>query len=130
MLSMYKFLACYNVLLVVHEYPRKSHSVTKKLKVMRLSNTADKCKEGIAETLSFYDFPSAYWQKNGTDNPLECIMREIQFSTNVVGSLPDNNSALVLVVARVCHIACTKWSSKRYHYMDLLRELNVVRRAT
>ncbi len=52
-------------------------------------------------------------------------MREIRRRTNVVGAFPDGNSALMLVAARLRHIAGTKWRSKRYLNMQLLREQEV-----
>jgi transposase-like protein len=52
-------------------------------------------------------------------------MREIRRRTNVVGAFPDGNSALMLVAARLRHIAGTRWSTKRYLNMDLLRELEL-----
>jgi transposase-like protein len=52
-------------------------------------------------------------------------MREIRRRTNVVGAFPDGNSALMLVAARLRHIANTRWSTKRYLNMDLLRELEL-----
>jgi transposase-like protein len=45
-------------------------------------------------------------------------MREIRRRTRVVGAFPDGNSALMLVAARLRHIAGTKWGSKRYLTMD------------
>ncbi len=86
-----------------------------------------KLKEGIAEILSYYSFPSQHWQRIRTNNPLERIMREIRRRTNVVGAFPDGNSALMLVASRLRHIAGTKWSSKRYLNMQLLREHEVER---
>ena len=41
-------------------------------------------------------------------------MREIRRRTRVVGNFPDGQSALMLVAARLRHIAGTKWSTKRY----------------
>jgi transposase-like protein len=55
-------------------------------------------------------------------------MREIRRRTNVVGAFPDGNSALMLVAARLRHIAGTKWGSRRYLNMDLLREQEVERK--
>jgi len=49
-------------------------------------------------------------------------MREIRRRTSVVGAFPDGNSALMLVAARLRHIAGTNWSSKRYLNMQLLHE--------
>jgi putative transposase len=39
-------------------------------------------------------------------------MKEIRRRTNVVESFPDGNSALMLVAARLRHIAGTKWGLK------------------
>jgi transposase-like protein len=100
----------------------KAASVEVKLRKMKLHQAADKLQEGIAETLSYYSFPSQHWRRIRTNNPLERIMREIRRRTNVVGAFPDGNSALMLVAARLRHIAGTKWSSKRYLNMQLLRQ--------
>jgi putative transposase len=101
----------------------KVTAITEKLEKMKLRQAAQKIKESINETLSYYDFPSAHWRRIRTNNPLERIMREIRRRTNVVGAFPDGNSALMLVAARLRHIAGTKWSTKRYLNMDLLREM-------
>lgn len=103
----------------------KAESVIKKLEKMKLGQAARKVRESIEETLAYYDFPHAHWQRIRTNNPLERIMREIRRRTNVVGAFPDGNSALMLVAARLRHIAGTRWSSKRYLDMDLLRELEM-----
>ena len=105
----------------------KASSVRKKLREMKLTQAADKIRESIAETLTYYDFPSAHWRRIRTNNPLERIMREIRRRTNVVGAFPDGNSALMLVAARLRHIAGTRWSTKRYLNMELLREMEIER---
>lgn len=105
----------------------KATSVIEKLKKMKLREAARKIKESIEETLGYYDFPSAHWRRIRTNNPLERIMKEIRRRTNVVGAFPDGNSALMLVAARLRHIAGTRWSSKRYLNMDLLKELELER---
>jgi putative transposase len=96
---------------------------------MKLSQAAKKVEEGISETLSYYEFPSAHWLRIRTNNPLERVMREIRRRTNVVGAFPDGNSALMLVAARLRHIAGTRWSIKRYLNMDLLKEMELERAA-
>jgi len=106
----------------------KAESVIRKLEAMKLGQAARKVKESIEETLAYYDFPHAHWRRIRTNNPLERIMREIRRRTNVVGAFPDGNSALMLVAARLRHIAGTRWSSKRYLDMDLLRELELEKR--
>jgi len=49
-------------------------------------------------------------------------MREIRRRTRVVGSFPDGKSALMLVAARLRHIAGTKWGTRRYLNMNRLQE--------
>jgi hypothetical protein len=44
----------------------------------------------------------------------------------VVGVFPDGNSAINLAAARLCHIAGTRWSTKRYLNMELLRQRNAM----
>ena len=103
----------------------KAKAVTKKLEKMKLREAAKKVKDSIAETLTHYEFPSSHWQRIRTNNPLERIMKEIRRRTRVVGAFPDGNSALMLVAARLRHIAGTKWGSKRYLNMALLKEMEV-----
>jgi transposase-like protein len=47
-------------------------------------------------------------------------MREIRRRTRVVGSFPDGNSALMLVAARLRHIAGTRWGMSQYLKMERL----------
>ena len=79
----------------------KAIAVEAKFRKMKLHQAADKLKDGIAETLSYYNFPSQHWRRIRTNNPLERIMREIRRRTNVVGAFPDGNSALMLVCCEV-----------------------------
>ena len=57
-----------------------------------------------------------------TNNVLERIMREIRRRTRVVGNFPDGKSALMLVAARLRHIAGTRWGKRVYLDMERLRE--------
>ena len=52
--------------------------------------------------------------------PIESIIREIRRRTRVVGAFPDGHSALMLVAARLRHIASTKWGKRRYLAMETL----------
>jgi len=101
---------------------RKAGIVTKKLEVMKLGKAAKLLSEGIQETLSYYAFPEEHHRRIRTNNPLERIMREIRRRTRVVGAFPDGNSALMLVAARLRHIAGTKWGLKQYLKMDRLED--------
>lgn len=104
------------------EAVKKAAGVVEKLKTMKLSKAAEIVKTGIEETLHYYHFPTEHWRRIRTNNPLERIMKEIRRRTRVVGSFPDGNSALMLVAARLRHIAGTKWGLKQYLKMDRLEE--------
>jgi len=90
----------------------KAESVALKLEEMKLAKAAGMVREGMHETLTYYHFPREHWIRIRTNNPLERIMREIRRRTRVVGAFPDGNSALMLVAARLRHIAGTRWGIK------------------
>jgi transposase-like protein len=101
---------------------KKAADVVEKLKAMKLAKASELVKEDIEETLQYMDFPREHWRSLRTNNPLERIMREIRRRTRVVGAFPDGHSALMLVAARLRHVAGTNWGSKRYLDMDRLKE--------
>jgi putative transposase len=101
----------------------KAASVVQKLRSMKLSEAAAKLEKGIEETLSYMHFPREHWARIRTNNGLERIMREIRRRTRVVGSFPDGHSALMLVCARLRHIAGTSWGEKRYINTNLLYDM-------
>ena len=68
-------------------------------------------------------FPREHRTRIRANNPLERVMREIRRRTRMVGPFPDGNSALMLVAARLCHIAGTKWGTRKYLDMSRLNEL-------
>ena len=100
----------------------KAEAVYVKLQAMKLKEAAKKIQESILETLSYYDFPREHRIRIRTNNALERIMKEIRRRTRVVGAFPDGHSALMLCAARLRHIAGTKWGTKRYLNIDLLKE--------
>jgi len=100
----------------------KAEAVHAKLQSMKLKEAAKKIRESICETLTYYDFPREHRTRIRTNNALERIMKEIRRRTKVVGAFPDGYSALMLCAARLRHVAGTKWGSRRYLNMDLLRE--------
>ena len=101
---------------------QKADAVVAKLQQMKLAQAAQLVREGIEETLSYYEFPREHWRCLRTNNPLERILREIRRRTRVVGAFPDGQSALMLVAARLRHIAGTKWGTRRYLDMERLKE--------
>ena len=90
---------------------------------MKLREAAEKLEKGIEETLMYMSFPAEHWSRIRTNNGLERIMLEIRRRTRVVGAFPDGNSALMLVCARLRHVASSSWSEKRYLTMDKLRDV-------
>jgi transposase-like protein len=103
----------------------KGKLVVEKLEEMRLGRAANVVREGVEETLSYMAFPREHWIRIRTNNVLERIMKEIRRRTRVVGSFPDGESALVLVAARLRHIAGTKWGTRRYLDMERLSDVGL-----
>jgi putative transposase len=100
----------------------KARAVAEKLEALKLAKAAAVVRAGVAETLSYMAFPREHWRCLRTNNMLERIMREIRRRTRVVGAFPDGNSAVMLVAARLRHIAGTKWGTRRYLDMERLTE--------
>ena len=98
----------------------KAKAVVEQLHSMKLKEAAKKVEDGIEETLTYCDFPSEHWTRIRTNNVIERLNREIRRRTRVVGTFPDGNSALMLVCARLRHVAGTQWGSKKYMNMKHL----------
>ena len=98
----------------------KARAVIAELREMKLKEAAKKVEDGIEETLTYCDFPSEHWTRIRTNNVIERLNREIRRRTRVVGAFPDGNSALMLVCARLRHVAGTQWGSKKYMNMKHL----------
>lgn len=101
----------------------KALAVAEKLEGMKLKAAAEKVREAIPETLTYYAFPDKHHRQIRTNNPLERIMREIRRRSRVVGCFPDGKSALMLAAARLRYIAGSKWGTRRYMNMERLWEL-------
>ncbi len=101
---------------------QKAAAVVIKLREMKLGKAAEMVAVGVEETLCYMNFPREHWRNLRTNNPLERVIREVRRRTRVVGAFPDGQSALMLVAARLRHIAGTKWGNKRYLDMGRLRE--------
>jgi len=101
----------------------KAAQVVEKLRAMKLARAAEIVAAGVDETLSYYAMPPEHWRSIRTNNPLERLMREVRRRTRVVGAFPDGRSALMLVAARLRHVAATRWGTKRYLQMNRLAEV-------
>lgn len=109
---------------------QKAAQVSLKLKEMKLRSAAKKVEDSIEETLTFMDFPSQHWSRIRTNNTLERVNREIKRRTRAIGAFPDGNSALMLVCARLRHVAGSDWGAKRYMNMDHLMEMALEKEST
>ena len=103
----------------------KAKQVATKLREMKLTKAAQKIEDGIDETLTYMNFPCQHWTRIRTNNTIERLNREIKRRTRAIGAFPDGNSALMLVCARLRHVAGTEWGAKRYMNMDHLSEMDL-----
>jgi transposase-like protein len=101
---------------------KKASDVVEKLRAMKLQKAAKVVEEGMSETLSYMSYPREHWTRIRTNNALERLMREIRRRTRVVGAFPDGTSALMLVAARLRHVAGTNWGTRKYLDMERLQE--------
>ena len=109
----------------IEEARRKKDMVVARLIEMKLGKAAEIVRDGCDETFSYYKFPVEHWKRIRTNNGLERIMKEIRRRTRVVGAFPDGESALMLVAARLRHVASSTWSSRKYLNMTLLNDINI-----
>lgn len=87
---------------------------------MKLSSAAKKLQDGIEETLTYMDFPTQHWTRIRTNNTIERLNPEIKRRTKAIEAFPDGQSALMLVCARLRHVAGIQWGTQRYMNMDHL----------
>ena len=106
----------------------KADAVAEKLREMKLSQAAHKVEEGIEETLTYMDYPTEHWNRIRTNNTTDRVNREIKRRTKAIGAFPDGQSALMLVCARLRHVAASNWGSKRYLNMNHLFDLELQRK--
>lgn len=101
----------------------KARQVAAKLQEMKLGAAAKKLQDGIEETLTYMEFPTQHWTRIRTNNTIERLNREIKRRTRAIGAFPDGQRALMLVCARLRHLAGTQWRTKRYVNMDHLNHM-------
>ena len=105
---------------------KKAADVAAKLKEMKLGAAAKKVEESIEETLTYMEFPTQHWTRIRTNNTMERVNREIKRRTRAIGAFPDGQSALMLVCARLRHVASSDWGTKRYLNMEHLTEIDLI----
>lgn len=76
---------------------------------MRLKEAAKKVDDSVEEALTYCDFPGDHWSRIRDNGVIERLNYKIRRHTRVVGSFPNGNSPLMLVSARLRHLAGTQW---------------------
>ena len=99
---------------------QKAKAVADRLKELKLSRAAEIVENGVDEMLAYMYFPSQHWLRIRTNNTIERVNREIKRRTRAIGAFPEGQSALMLVCARLRHVAGSAWGSKRYLNMQHL----------
>lgn len=100
----------------------KALQVAEKLKEMKLVSATKKLEGGIEETITYMDFPYQHWTRIRTNNTIKRLNREMKRRTRAIGAFPDGQSALMLVCARLRHVAGTQWGKQALHeYESSLR---------
>lgn len=101
----------------------KAGSVAAGLGAMKLGAAAKVVRGGRAETLACTAFPMSRWARIRTSSAIERLNREIRRRTRAVGTFPDGKSALMLVTARLKHVAESEWGGRRYLDASTLKEV-------
>ena len=103
---------------IIERYRRRESSVEEALIEMYLAGVSVRRVEDITEALWGSKVSPAtiseHWTRIRTNNVIERLNREIRRRTRVVGTFPDGNSALMLVCARLRHVAGTQWGCKKH----------------
>ena len=110
---------------IIERYKRRECSVEEALIEMYLAGVSVRRVEDITKTLTYMDFPTEHWSRIRTNNLTERVNREIRRRTRAIGAFPDGNSALMLVCARLRHVAASEWGSKRYMDMEHLFKMEI-----
>lgn len=101
----------------------KARQAAAKLQEMKLYAAAKKLQDGIEEPPTYMDFPTHHWTRIRTNNTIERLNREIKRCTRSISAFHDGQSALMLVCARLRHVAGTQWGIKRYMNMNHLSHM-------
>lgn len=100
----------------------KAETVATEMESRKLKAASNCLREGVGETTTYLrpEYPAGHRRRIRTNNMIERLNREIRRRTRVVGSLPDGDSALMLVCARIRYVTAIGWSTRRYLDMSRL----------
>ena len=81
-----------------------------------------KAEDSVVEMLEYMYFPREHWKKIRSNNVIERLNRGIKRRTQMVGTFPDCESALMLVYARLRYRESSLWEAKLYMSMKHLEK--------
>lgn len=84
------------------------------------SEADKKMDDGIEETLTYCNFPSEHWARIRTNNVIERLKCEIHRRTRMVGTIQDDNSAIMLVCVRLVMWLAPSGETRKYMNMKYL----------
>ncbi len=99
----------------------KALHITDDLESIRLKETTKVVCEGCSETLTCTRFPMEHWKRIRTNNTIGRLNRKIRRHTRIIGTFPDGNSAHILATVRLKCVTDSKWVSRRYLNVSLLK---------
>lgn len=65
----------------------------------RFPKAAESMRAARTDVLAFTAFPPSHWRKIWSNNPLECLNKEVKRRSNVVGIFPNDRAAIRLIGA-------------------------------
>ena len=109
---------------IIERHKRRETSVEEAMIEMRLAGVSTRRIEDVSEILWGASVSAATVSSLNEKafEAVERLNREIRRRTRVVGTFPDGRSALMLVTARLKHVADSEWGSRRYLDVSLLDE--------
>ena len=105
----------------VESATHKAESIITDLQQIQAFEAAELVKDTYIETLSYMQYPAPHWSKIKTAAIIGNLARQIRRRTRIIGAALDENTALMLVSARLRFIATNKW--KRVTYTSMTHNL-------
>lgn len=99
---------------------QKAESIIMDLQQIQAFEAAELVKDTYTETLSYMQYPAPHWSKIKTAAIIGNLSKQIRRRTRIIGAALDENTALMLVSARLRFIATNKW--KRVTYTSMTRD--------